>query len=250
MATGKDVLVTASKEIGYHQGKDQHNIYGEWFGMDNCPWCVIFAAAWVYNHAGIVGDVVGRKYKEGGLYSCSQTLNWYRKHQPECITKDPVPGCLVIFDFPDTRYSTDHMGLFVSKTDYKITTVDGNTSNTSQGNGGWVQQRQRYFKDLAGVTYIKPRELEDGMTIDDLIRDITPAQVYELAKKMNDSDLYKLYSRVESYMDKMPLPTTWPAKQYLDEAVAMGITDGTRPMVPAKRYEAALMAMRAAEVDK
>ena len=246
MTRGESVLAAAAREIGYHQGAHQHTKYGEWFGMDNCPWCVIFAAAWCYNQAGAVGSVVGQKFDNGGLYSCSQTLNWYKTHAPECITDKPVPGCLVIFDLPNTKYSTDHMGLFVKIDGGKIITIDGNTSNTSEGNGGWVQQRQRRLKDLDNVWYIVPHELEDDeMDIDRMIDEFTPEQVYRLASKLYDTDLYKLYSRLEGYMDKQPLPTSWDAATELREAMTLGITDGSHPMIPARRYETAIMCKRA-----
>lgn len=161
MATGKEILTIATSQIGYHQGANQNNKYGVWFGMNNQPWCVIFSAAWVYAQAGAVGDVIGRKYKEGGLYSCSQTLDWYRLHDPECITGKPIPGSLVIFDLPNTKYKTDHMGLFVKSEDGYITTIDGNTSATNQSNGGWVQQKTRHLKSLDNIWYIVPRELKE-----------------------------------------------------------------------------------------
>ena len=163
MTTGDAIIEIARSQIGYREESNGNNKYGEWFGMNGCAWCGIYAAAWCYDHAGVLGDVVGRTYHEGGLYSCSQTLNWYKAHQPECITDKPIPGALVIFDFPNTKYTTDHMGLFVSKTDKTITTIDGNTSNTSQSNGGWVQERTRYFKDLTKVAYIVPRELHESI---------------------------------------------------------------------------------------
>lgn len=177
MTNGERVLAIATKEIGYQQGKNQDNKYGRWFGMNNCAWCVIFSAAWCYNQAGLIGDVVGRTYKEGGLYSASQTLNWYRAHDPDCIKKEGVPGCLVIFDFPKTKYKTDHMGLFVKLEGGKITTIDGNTSGTNNSNGGWVQQRSRRLQDLDNVWYIVPRELTAAPKDDDREEDDTVAEV-------------------------------------------------------------------------
>ena len=244
MQTGEAILAAAAREIGYREKRDKHTKYGEWFGMDCVPWCVIFAAAWCYNQAGAVGSVVGQKFVNGGLYSCSQTLNWYKAHAPECITDKPVPGCLVIFDFPGTKFETDHMGLFVSKTNKTITTIDGNTGNESEGNGGWVQQKTRKLS-YANPTYIVPKEMENDMTIDDLIQDITPEQVFQLASKLDDADLYKLYCRVERYMDGLPLPTSWDAATELREAMTLGITDGTHPMIPTRRYETAIMCKRA-----
>ena len=244
MATGEDIIAIAAREIGYREGKDKHNKYGEWYGLDGVAWCMEYVQ-WVYAHAGCVGDIIGRTRKEGGTASCGELLRWYRANEPDCITDKPVAGCIVIFDFPKTAYDTDHTGIFVDKSDTYITTIDGNTSNVSGGdsNGGWVQERTRKLS-YANPTYIIPRELEEDMDINALIRDITPEQVYQLASKLYDADLYKLYSRLEGYMDTQPLPTSWDARRELDEAIAMGITDGSRPMVPAKRYETAIMCKR------
>jgi hypothetical protein len=98
--------------------------------------------------------------------SCSGLLNWYKRNQPECVVKDPVPGCIVIFDWPKTAYDTDHTGIFVGKTATHITTIDGNTSGGNDSNGGWVQQRTRKLS-YANPVYIIPRQLtqeeEDDM---------------------------------------------------------------------------------------
>lgn len=163
MSNADRILQIAKGEIGYHEGKNKDNKYGRWFGMNNCSWCVIFSAAWCYNQAGVIGARVGQKYKDSkgqevGLYSCSQTLSWYKKNDPECISKTGVSACLVIFDFPNTPYSTDHMGLFVSSDGKTITTIDGNTSNSSEGNGGWVQLKTRKLS-YANPIFIIPREL-------------------------------------------------------------------------------------------
>lgn len=243
MATGEDILVIAAKEIGYHEGKYKENKYGEWYGLDGVAWCMEFVS-WCYCQAGIHGPKLGLTRKEGGTASCGELLRWYRNNQPDCITDNPVRGCVVIFDFPDAPYDTDHTGLFLSKTGDKITTIDGNTSNRSEGNGGWVQQRTRALS-YARPTYIVPRELEgDDMDIDKFIDEITPEQTFRLASKLYDTDLYKLYSRMESYMSTLPLPTSWDATTELREAMTLGITDGSRPMVPASRLEAAVMCKR------
>lgn len=197
MRKGEKVLAVAAREIGYRQGKNQDNKYGRWFGMNNCAWCVIFAAAWCYNQAGVIGEVVGRSYHEGGLYSCSQTLGWYREHAPECIKTEGVPGCLVIFDFPKTKYQTDHMGLFVKQEDGKITTIDGNTSGGNDANGGYVQQRTRRLKDLDNVWYIVPRELTEEEKEDKPVEE----KRYNTLKEILD-DCSWAVDTVEKLMDK------------------------------------------------
>ena len=152
--TGEDVLRTAAREIGYHEGPGKHNKYGEWYGLDNAAWCIEFVQ-WVYHETGC--DL---PFKTA---SCGSLLRWYREKQPECVTDKPVRGCIVIFDWPGTRYDTDHTGLFVRLENGYITTIDGNTSNGNDGNGGYVQQRTRKLS-YADPTYIVPREIrEDDM---------------------------------------------------------------------------------------
>ena len=149
MTTGEEVILTATREIGYHEKEGKRNKYGEWFGMDGVAWCMEFVQ-WCYHESGL--DL---PYKTA---SCGELLRWYQKNQPECVTKNPIPGCVVIFDFPNTQYVTDHTGLFVRCDGYKLTTIDGNTSGGNDSNGGWVQQRSRTL-GYANPIYIVPRGL-------------------------------------------------------------------------------------------
>lgn len=143
-----DVLAAATREIGYHEGKNKDNKFGAWYGLNNVAWCMEFVQ-WVYAEAGIP-----LPYKTA---SCGELLRWYRANDPACVTDMPVPGCVVIFDFPGGA-ATDHTGIFVKRTDLKLTTIDGNTSGGSDADGGWVQQRTRSL-GYANPTYIVPREL-------------------------------------------------------------------------------------------
>lgn len=151
MGKADEIIAIATREIGYHEASNRHNKFGEWYGLDRQPWCMMFAQ-WVYHEAGI--DLPLR------TASCGALLRWYRENQPECITAEPVRGCLCIFDFPRTSYTTDHVGIFVRGDGEKITTIDGNTSNGSDSNGGWVQQRTRALS-YANPTYIVPRALTE-----------------------------------------------------------------------------------------
>lgn len=76
------------------------------------------------------------------------------------------------------------------------------------------------------------------MDINKFISELTPEQAY------------KIYTKATDYMQRLPLPVNWNAKEQLDKAVAHGITDGARPMCPASRLEVALMADRAKGANK
>lgn len=152
MNVGEEILAVAAREIGYHENAGKRTKYGAWYGMDGVAWCMIFVQ-WVYHQAGIP-----LPYKTA---SCGALLRWYKANQPECVTADPVPGCIVIFDFP-CGAATDHTGLYVSRERADtITTIDGNTSGLNQANGGWVQQKTRKWT-YARPTFIVPRALREN----------------------------------------------------------------------------------------
>ena len=172
--TSEEIIAVAGREIGYHEGKNKSNKYGEWYGMNHVPWCMEFVQ-WVYDQAGAPLPCK--------TASCGELLRWYKKNQPECVGKTPIPGCIVIFDFPRTAYDTDHTGIFEGMGKLSITTIDGNTSNESEGNGGWVERRTRKLS-YANPVFIVPRELEEGMDIDKLINDLTTEQALALGEKI------------------------------------------------------------------
>lgn len=212
---GNDVLVAAVREIGYREGKGKSNKFGAWYGMNGAAWCMMFVQ-WCYDQAG--APLPCR------TASCGALLRWYKANQPECITKNPVPGCVVIFDFPGGA-DTDHTGLFVSRTADTVTTIDGNTGDTSQSNGGWVQQKTRKTS-YAKPIYIVPRCLGGGQKEETM----TGKEIYE---------------KLTEYLGAQSAPD-W-AKAELAEAVELGITDGTAPQTLIPRYQAAIMAKRAAQ---
>lgn len=155
MATGAEILRLAAREIGtYEDPAGSNNVrYNTWYyghpvhGNDY-PWCMVFVQ-WVYAQAGSA-----LPYRTA---SCGSLLRWYRANQPECVTDKPTPGCIVIFNFPNSGSDTDHTGLFVRQEGDKITTIEG---NTDEAHGGGVQQRQRKLADC-NPTYIVPQELRE-----------------------------------------------------------------------------------------
>lgn len=82
-----------------------------------------------------------------------------------------------------------------------------------------------------------------GFAVDiDVCRDMDAAGMwrYEEDEEMTDQQIYEAVQRCAA---TVPVPD-W-ARDELDEAIALGITDGTRPMQLLPRYQAAIMATRA-----
>ena len=156
MTTGKDVLTAALSQLGTKESPPESNrvkyntwYYGKEVSGGAYPWCMAFVQ-WCYARAG-----AALPFKTA---SCGALLRWYREHDPACITKTPVPGDIVIFDFPGGA-ATDHTGIFERARGDTVTTIDGNTGTTNDANGGAVMRRTRSAALVAA--YIHPREIEE-----------------------------------------------------------------------------------------
>ena len=52
MATGRDLVNVALKEVGYTEGANNYNKYGASFGVNNEAWCAFFVS-WCLEQIGI-----------------------------------------------------------------------------------------------------------------------------------------------------------------------------------------------------
>ena len=116
------------------------------------------------------------------------------------------------------------MGIVESVAGNIATVIEGNTSPGaagSQDNGGGVYRRTRGRSTV--TAYIRPmgNEKEETMTGEEI------------------------YNALQAYLKTQPLPE-W-AREELEDAMQLGITDGESPMLLIPRYQAAIMAKRAAE---
>ena len=88
--------------------------------------------------------------------NCGVLDDWGAKEgirYPYTIT--PQPGDLVLFDFKGTHKWRDHVGIVISASGDVIYTVEGNTSVTSNDNGGAVMRRTRYRSQV--TSFLRPR---------------------------------------------------------------------------------------------
>ncbi len=88
--------------------------------------------------------------------SCDVLQTWAK--QKGCWlawTASPQPGDLVIFDFAGNHTRCQHVGILIARTGSTLTCIEGNTSVTSNDNGGAVMRRTRYTSQVTG--YVRPR---------------------------------------------------------------------------------------------
>lgn len=216
---GRDVLKIAAGELGTTESPaNSNNVkYNTWFygrevrdkATTKYPWCMAFVQ-WCFGQAG--------RRLPYHTASCSALLGWYRKNQPGRVVSVPRRGDIVICDF-------GHTGIVESAAGNTITAIEGNTSAGeagSQSNGGGVFRRRR-SKTLA-TAYIRP--------FDDLDKeDIMTGK--------------EIYDALNEHLKTQKVPADCQAEYR--EAVRMGITDGNDPCQLVPRWQAAIMAKRAAE---
>lgn len=206
----RDPLKIAQEELGRTESPAGSNRtkYGAWMKLDGQPWCMSFVQ-WCFAQAGRP-----LPHRTG---SCSDLLSWYRKYQPERIVTVPKPRDVIIYTF-------GHTGIVESATGGTVTAIEGNTSPGeagSQDNGGGVYRRKR-GKALVKA-YIRP--------FDDYEED--------------DMDGKEIFDKLNDYLKKQPVPA-W-ARAEVEAAKKMGITDGTDLTQLIPRYQAVILAKRAAE---
>lgn len=248
---GLGVIQIAKQEIGYTEKQSNNQLddktanagYRNWtkyardldqLGVYNFPkngydWCDMFVD-WCFVQAYGVTSMVKMLHQPlGGLGAgCTYSMGYFKQHK--ALFDYPKPGdqCFFSNDGWKTSY---HTGLVIAVKDGRVYTIEGNTSSGTSivPNGGCVAQKSY---PIGWAKYGRPDYSIVGENQDNIEEDdyMTGEEIY---KALND------------YLRNMSAPD-WAQKE-LAEAKALGITDGTRPMELIPRYQAAIMAKRAAE---
>lgn len=151
MASAIDILNVATKEIGTKESPTNSNrvkyntwYYGKEVSGSAYPWCCVFVA-WVFNKAG------ASKLFYGGKKTayCPTVENYYKSIGRYYANTKGKAGDLCLMDFGKGRAS--HIGIVESKNaDGSYNVIEGNTSTTSNDNGGSVMRRVRRTNVIRG----------------------------------------------------------------------------------------------------
>lgn len=134
MATADEVLRVAESQIGYREGANNFNKYGQEYGYNNVSWCCQFIW-WVFRNAH-ASDLFGNK-----TASCT---NLYRQHIKQEVPKADIQrGDVVFFDWSGGS-ECEHVGIVEKWQDGKLVTIEGNTGiSGDQSNGDGVHRKIR-----------------------------------------------------------------------------------------------------------
>ena len=144
MATAKEILAVARRELGYTESPAGSNRtkYGKWFGLDGQPWCMMFVQ-WCFRQAGAQDMLPMLTASCGALMRAAQAKGCW-------VTGEYQPGDVVIYDFPGGA-KTDHCGIVEQLAGGGIMAIEGNTGSGNDADGGQVQRRLRSNKVILGA---------------------------------------------------------------------------------------------------
>ena len=219
--TAERILAIARAEIGTKESPPNSNkckyntaYYGRAVSGSGYAWCAAFVW-WCFREAGVPELFYG-----GKKTAYCPTLMTYHKGQGQAVQGSYEPGDVIFFNFSGGKNAA-HVGICESWDGSYITTIDGNTGTGNEANGGAVMRRKRHKKYIVGA--------------------YRPA--YEEETEMTEADIRRIireeYAKIEAERAAAPVPD-WAKELYAD-AVARGITDGSRPMAAATRLETAIM---------
>lgn len=147
MSSANEILKIASREVGYDRFKDplHGSKYGRWyadmtkspyFGQNGVPFCAM-GVSWVFAQAGQKCPV---------LPTASVTTEYNGAKRAGIVLankREARPGDLVIFDWANVAGPCDHIGIVEVNYGGYIQTIEFNTSNGNDTNGGKVARRTR-----------------------------------------------------------------------------------------------------------
>ncbi len=119
--TRERILLIGKCFLGYKEGYNNDNIFGNWYGMPNQPWCAMFVS-YCMSKAGVSQDVVKK------FASCSAGWNWFaNKGQTRDRNYIPLRGDIIFFDWePEKGDGMDHVGIVDNYMKGYVYVLEGN----------------------------------------------------------------------------------------------------------------------------
>lgn len=146
-----------TREMPANSNRVKYNTayYGREVSGTEYPWCCVFLW-WIFSQA----EESALFYGGERTASCSTLAAWAQKNG-RLVKEAYQPGDLVFLRF--SGKTIQHIGLVESvRTDGMLVTIEGNTSTSSDANGGEVLRRIRAVEQAAGA--YRPAYEEEEMT--------------------------------------------------------------------------------------
>lgn len=162
--TVNELISIAKSQIGVKENPPNSNsvkynlwMYGRNVSGPEYPWCAAFVSWCFRNDQSLCPKTA----------SCLNMLQWFETRGQ--IVKTPQPGDIVFFHYSTNTRRTNHVGIVVGVDGKIIITVEGNTSVSSNDNGGCVMERRRN-KNI--VAYVRPKYSDNKKSVHDVALEV------------------------------------------------------------------------------
>ena len=155
--TAKDIIAAgnivakAVSQIGVKESPAGSNMqkYGRAYGWNGVPWCCQFVW-WVFRECGASSLF----YNGQKVAYCPYVVTWAKKAGLWLgRTANAQPGDIVLF--AGSNGVASHIGIVEKRISAQsVQTIEGNTSTTSNDNGGAVMRRKRSFNVVGSSFYV------------------------------------------------------------------------------------------------
>lgn len=158
VSLAKAQIGTKEEPSGSNTVKYNTAYYGRKVAGSAYPWCCVFVW-WLFDQSG------ARElfYSGSKTASCTTLMN-YAKKNGLWVTSGYKKGDIILFNF-DSDASSEHVGICESATSTTVTCIEGNTSLTSDDNGGTVMRRTRKLGLVLGAYRPKYAAAKGGVTV-------------------------------------------------------------------------------------
>ena len=151
--------------------------YGREISGSNYAWCAAFVW-WVFREAG-----ASQLFYGGGKTAYCPSLKSY--HKGQAVKEDYRPGDVIFFNFSG-KTNAAHVGICESWDGSYITTIDGNTGNGNEANGGAVMRRKRSKKYIVGA--YRPAYQEDNNMDQEQFNQMFKTAMQQYRQELRDND--------------------------------------------------------------
>ena len=130
MATALDVIHVAQQQVGFVEGQNNQNPYGDWYGIPNAAYCAM-GVSWVFAQVNLSHLVAAQTPK--GFSYCPAGLAWFQRNGQIVEKYSAQPGDLVFYSWGSGV--ADHVEIVEAASRDGITAIGFNTGpDKSSGN--------------------------------------------------------------------------------------------------------------------
>ena len=98
MTSGVDIVNIARTQLGFVEGPNNTNPYGEWYGLPNESYCAM-GISWCFAQAN-ASHLVAAQTPKGFAY-CPAGLTWFQKQKGVVDKYSALPGDIVLFSWAE-----------------------------------------------------------------------------------------------------------------------------------------------------